>query len=158
MKALDHPSIVTLAEVMETEQTLDPVTEYASGEDVRLPSWSQWHERGGPGQILPGSAVQYCNRKFTAHVREDKKPAFGRRLEHQVYRLRSYLWLDTCVAASLCRPETLSRVKVRSPWGGCVEPKTYTLIRGSLCFGGQNFKQQEEGVLSGIDHFPPTCP
>lgn len=111
MKALDRPSIVTLAEVMETEQTLDPVTEYASGEDVRLPSWSQWHERGGPGQILPGSAVQYCNRKFTAHVREDKKPAFGRRLEHQVYRLRSYLWLDTCVAASLCRPETLSKVK-----------------------------------------------
>lgn len=35
MKVLDRPSIVMLAEVMETEQTLDPVTEYASGEGVR---------------------------------------------------------------------------------------------------------------------------
>lgn len=73
---------------------------------------------GGPGQILPMSAVQYCNQRFTAHVREDKKPAFGCRLEHQVYRLRFYLWLDTCVAASLCRPETLSRAerKVSLRW------------------------------------------
>lgn len=90
MKMLDHPNIVKLFQVIETEKTLYLVMEYASGGEVfdYLVLHGRMKEKEARAkfrQIV--SAVQYCHQKRIIHRLKIK---LFTSVLHQVNRFVSY--------------------------------------------------------------------
>uniref|UniRef100_A0A671SBS6 non-specific serine/threonine protein kinase n=1 Tax=Sinocyclocheilus anshuiensis TaxID=1608454 RepID=A0A671SBS6_9TELE len=149
MKVLNHPNIVKLFEVIETDKSLYLVMEYASGASVCV-------------QIV--SAVQYCHQKCIVH--RDLKAEnllldadmnikiadFGFSNEFTLGNK-----LDTfCGSPPYAAPELFQGKKYDGPevdvWSlGVI---LYTLVSGSLPFDGQNLKELRERVLRGKYRIP----
>ncbi|XP_067875071.1 MAP/microtubule affinity-regulating kinase 3-like isoform X2 [Heterodontus francisci] len=167
MKCLNHPNIVKLFEVIETEKTLYLVMEYASGGEVfdYLVSHGRMKEKEARAkfrQIV--SAVQYCHQRNIVH--RDLKAEnllldgdcnikiadFGFSNEFQFGSK-----LDTfCGSPPYAAPELFQGKKYDGPevdiWSlGVI---LYTLVSGSLPFDGQNLKELRERVLRGKYRVP----
>uniref|UniRef100_I3KS43 MAP/microtubule affinity-regulating kinase 3 n=1 Tax=Oreochromis niloticus TaxID=8128 RepID=I3KS43_ORENI len=176
MKILNHPNIVKLFEVIETEKTLYLVMEYASGGEVfdYLVAHGRMKEKEARAKfrqvtrpcVSPQivSAVQYCHQKHIVH--RDLKAEnllldadmnikiadFGFSNEFTVGGK-----LDTfCGSPPYAAPELFQGKKYDGPevdvWSlGVI---LYTLVSGSLPFDGQNLKELRERVLRGKYRIP----
>uniref|UniRef100_UPI00358E0061 MAP/microtubule affinity-regulating kinase 3-like isoform X3 n=1 Tax=Myxine glutinosa TaxID=7769 RepID=UPI00358E0061 len=167
MKMLNHPNIVKLYEVIETEKTQYLVMEYASAGEVFdfLVAHGRMKEKDARAkfrQIL--SAVQYCHQKNIVHrdlkaenllLDADMKikiADFGFSNEFTLMNK-----LDTfCGSPPYAAPELFQGKKYDGPevdvWSlGVI---LYTLVSGSLPFDGQNLKELREKVLRGKYRIP----
>uniref|UniRef100_A0A8D3BJC1 non-specific serine/threonine protein kinase n=1 Tax=Scophthalmus maximus TaxID=52904 RepID=A0A8D3BJC1_SCOMX len=154
MKGLNHPNIVQLFEVIETDKTLYLIMEYASGGEVfdYLVSHGRMKEveaRAKFRQIV--SAVHYCHTKNIVH-RDLKAENL---LLDADFTLGNKL--DTfCGSPPYAAPELFQGKKYDGPevdvWSlGVI---LYTLVSGSLPFDGQNLKELRERVLRGKYRVP----
>eukprot|EP00040_Diaphanoeca_grandis_P021989 m.117649 g.117649 ORF g.117649 m.117649 type:complete len:639 (-) comp28593_c0_seq3:314-2230(-) len=167
MKMLRHPNIVELYEVIETEDTLYLIMEYASGGEVFdfLVEHGRMKEKVARQkfrQIL--SAVEYCHAQGIVH--RDLK-AENLLLDHDMnvkiadFGFSNYysvgVKLDTfCGSPPYAAPELFQGKKYDGPevdvWSlGVI---LYTLVSGSLPFDGANLKELRERVLRGKYRIP----
>ncbi|KAK2881072.1 hypothetical protein Q8A67_018340 [Cirrhinus molitorella] len=167
MKGLNHPNIVQLFEVIETEKTLYLVMEYASGGEVfdYLVSHGRMKEKEARAkfrQIV--SAVHYCHQKNIVH-RDLKAENLLLDADSNI-KIADFGFsneftmgskLDTfCGSPPYAAPELFQGKKYDGPevdiWSlGVI---LYTLVSGSLPFDGQNLKELRERVLRGKYRVP----
>ncbi|ELW71107.1 MAP/microtubule affinity-regulating kinase 4 [Tupaia chinensis] len=173
MKGLNHPNIVKLFEVIETEKTLYLVMEYASAGEVfdYLVSHGRMKEKEARAkfrQVRDGAGsrglYRYCHKKTMVH-RDLKAENLLLDAEANIkiadfgfsneFTLGSKL--DTfCGSPPYAAPELFQGKKYDGPevdiWSlGVI---LYTLVSGSLPFDGHNLKELRERVLRGKYRVP----
>ncbi|KAJ8797901.1 hypothetical protein J1605_017103 [Eschrichtius robustus] len=168
MKALNHPNIVKLLGVTDTEDTLFLVMEYVSGGDMyrylKLHGRMTEAEARGPFQQLV-SALQHCHQRGIVH--RDLKPKNLLFDSNMNIKLTDFGLsnkcddtglLDTiCGTVPYAAPELLLGQRYRGPavdvWSlGVV---LYTMVTGSRPFVGKDLQQLRKKVLQGQYPIPP---
>ncbi|XP_030078829.1 serine/threonine-protein kinase MARK2 [Drosophila hydei] len=167
MKLLNHPNIVRLFQVIESERTLYLIMEYASRGELfdHLVKNGRMRERDARlifRQLV--SAIQYCHSKFVVH--RDLK-AENLLLDQQMnIKIADFGFGNTfdpnaqletfCGSPPYAAPELFMGRKYAGPevdaWSlGVV---LYTLVSGSLPFDGGTLKELRERVLRGKYRVP----
>lgn len=167
MKMLNHPNIVKLYEVIDSQRILYLVMEYASGGEVfdYLVAHGRMREKEARAkfrQIV--SAVQYCHQKQVIH--RDLK-AENLLLDSEMnIKIADFGFsnefvpgqtLDTfCGSPPYAAPELFKGLRYEGPevdiWSlGVI---LYTLVAGTLPFDGNNLKELRERVLRGKYRVP----
>lgn len=167
MKMLDHPNIVKLYEVIDSQRTLYLVMEYASGGEVfdYLVAHGRMKEKEARAkfrQIV--SAVQYCHQKQIIH--RDLKAENLLLDSEMTIKIADFGFsnefvpgqtLDTfCGSPPYAAPELFKGLRYEGPevdiWSlGVI---LYTLVSGTLPFDGNNLKELRERVLRGKYRIP----
>lgn len=167
MKQLDHPNVVKLFEVIDTEDTLFLVLEYAAGGEVFdfLVEHGRMKEKVAREkfrQIV--SAIEYCHGLGIVH-RDLKAENLLLDADMNV-KIADFGFsnfyeagkpLDTfCGSPPYAAPELFQGKKYEGPevdvWSlGVI---LYTLVSGSLPFDGSNLKELRERVLRGKYRIP----
>lgn len=167
MKQLDHPNVVKLFEVIDTEDTLFLILEYAAGGEVFdfLVEHGRMKEKVAREkfrQIV--SAIEYCHSLGIVH-RDLKAENLLLDADMNV-KIADFGFsnfyeagnpLDTfCGSPPYAAPELFQGKKYEGPevdvWSlGVI---LYTLVSGSLPFDGSNLKELRERVLRGKYRIP----
>jgi len=167
MKEMDHPNIVKLYEVIDTETTLYMIMEYAAGGEVfdYLVEHGRMQEKDARTkfrQIV--SAVEYCHARGVIH-RDLKAENLLLDAEMNI-KIADFGFsntyepgdqLDTfCGSPPYAAPELFQGKRYDGPevdvWSlGVI---LYTLVSGSLPFDGQTLKELRDRVLRGKYRIP----
>jgi len=167
MKLLNHPNIVRLFQVIESERSLYLVMEYASGGELFDHLVKNGRMREPDARMLFRqlvSAIEYCHRKSVVH--RDLKAENLLLDQHMNIKIADFGFSNTfdanapletfCGSPPYAAPELFMGRKYSGPevdsWSlGVV---LYTLVIGILPFDGGNLKELRENVIRGKYQVP----